>query len=315
MRRLIFTALYVEDRAISPWMQNKIIKRLDSRDIYYKNCLISLISARKYSNGDCDIALITNKSIPLYLENILKKNNIYIYICPFENFRFPKGYKWEYAFYKINALQYVLGLDYDQYILVDNDVLFIRNTDVIFEELNFNIPMAYEVPYGIRQPMRNVIINDFTQFNDWNGNLYQYGGEFIGGSKAVIREIIDKCEYFYNKVSMEGFPHKEIGDEYLLSMALACFQRVTNAYTYMDRCITRGLYISSTRYNDSNCIMLHLPAEKAFGLYYLANYYLKREKFPTLKKIVRICNLPKSRGRFINITLIYSFLCGFKYKV
>lgn len=90
MRRLIFTALYVEDRAISPWMQNKIIKRLDSRDIYYKNCLISLISARKYSNGDCDIALITNKSIPLYLENILKKI-IYTYIyVHLKIFAFPK---------------------------------------------------------------------------------------------------------------------------------------------------------------------------------------------------------------------------------
>ena len=169
MKRLIFTALYIEDTARSPWLQVKVVNKLDSKDIYYKNCLISLISAKKYS-PKCDIALITNQSVPIWLDDIFHENGIQIYLCPFENFRFPKGCKWEYAFYKINALEYALSLEYDQYILVDNDVIFIRNTNEIFEELNYNVPMAYEIPYGISHSMRDLISTEFTIFNNRGGD-------------------------------------------------------------------------------------------------------------------------------------------------
>lgn len=255
----------------------------------------------------CDVALITNQPVPSFLENILQENDIKIFQCPFKNFKFPQGSKWEFAFYKINALEYALSLGYDQYLLIDNDVLFIRDSSEIFEELKYNSPMAYEIPYNINQAMRNIISSDFAKFNNSNKtNIYQYGGEFIAGSNDIIKELITKCHFYYDKVAQMGFPNKEIGDEYLISMALACFKKVTNAYIYMDRCSTRGLYIASTRYNDKNCVMLHLPSEKAFGLYRLANYYLKKQELASLEKIVKICNLPKAKGKAIDLSFIFS---------
>lgn len=97
-----------------------------------------------------------------------------------------------------------------------------------------------------------------------------------------------------------------IGDEYFLSLAVTEMENVRNAAPYIERQWTRGnCYYSSTRYTDESCIILHLIAEKAYGMNFLFSYYQKHNKLPNLNKIARICNLPKTRGKKIDMYMVY----------
>lgn len=97
-----------------------------------------------------------------------------------------------------------------------------------------------------------------------------------------------------------------IGDEYFLSLAATEMENIRNAAPYMERTWTRGgAYFASTRYSDSQCILLHCISEKAYGLNYLYLYYNKKNKFPPLQKIASILNLPQVKGKKINRYTIY----------
>lgn len=312
--KVIYSALAFYENGEARKFELKGVGLMNSREIYLRNAFISLISAKKYSDEDTDILLIVNVELPsIWLERF-KNEGIKIEICPFNDYRFI-GYYWELAFYKLCALKYMLTFDYEYYIQVDSDTIFIRDTNLIFDEAKEDSLLLYEIPYGLNNSMRKLINSDYYLFTGKNKIISQWGGEFYASNKKNLCKFYDKINLYYNKYLLLENKAKRIGDEYFLSLAACDMTNVRNATPYVSRELTRGMYRASTRYADSECVILHLILEKPYGLNYIYSYYSRHHKLPTMAKIAKICNLPKLKGYSINRYMVYVLLSSILNKI
>ncbi len=60
---------------------------------------------------------------------------------PFDRYRFPKGFKWEYTFYKLKVLEYMVNeSNYDCLLSVDTDTYFSGSVLYLWDEYCFDHP-------------------------------------------------------------------------------------------------------------------------------------------------------------------------------
>lgn len=267
-------------------------------DIYLKNCIISLLSAKEY-NPDSDVAFVTNIELPEEHEKVLRNNNILIIKAEFSHFVFPNDYKWGLAFYKLCALKYVVeNYNYGFYSYLDSDVYIQSSFDNIFDECKDNM-LLYDINHGLQVRDYRLFLEDYHSFTGSGKNITHYGGEFFAASRENAEIFISECHKIYSKMINENFI-TSFGDEFIISQVAEKQKAlVKNAGAYVYRFWTGDFHLVSTCYKYNPIAVIHVPSEKTSGMVNLYNRYFRKGKFPTNEKVHSILGLKHMRLKLI----------------
>lgn len=291
MKKVVYNALYCNGKVVSA----PNLKVCGGVDNYIKQSFVSLKSA-KISNPDVEVCLITNQALPKVYTELFENNGIKIVIVPFDDYRVPKGWRWEYAFYKLKALdymanefdaEYLLGLDVDTYVPLSLNGFW---DECAAEEL-----ILFSLPNDSLERGRRQMGSDYQMLMKTMKRefIVQYGGEFLGGSSKALQNLSKEISWIYTIIKENGFcVDNNYGDEALLSMA-AHRIKVRSAFPYVRRYWSRRTWYDV----DSAWVYVpvwHLPTEKNYGLNIIFER-LSRNKKVSIKQAAKIFNLPIQR--------------------
>lgn len=263
------------------------------RDIYYKNCIVSLFSAKK-NNPYADVGLITNYPVPDEYKNILIKNGIKIFLEDYNEFCFDDRMPWSLAFYKLCALKKALRYQYDFYLMLDTDTYVQNSLEDMWNECTDNI-LLYDINQRFNSPNYQGFNKEISSFLGKEQYVISYGGEFIAGSKQLLCKFINSLEKYYNKMQNEHF-QTSYGDEFLTRLAaLENKQIIKNASGYVFRYWTGAYYLVSTNFYTDAVSVLHVPREKELGMLKAYKYIISHEKLPSNNLIYRYFHLRRGR--------------------
>lgn len=260
-----------------------------SLDIYLKNCCIALISARLNNAIDTDCALVTNIRIPQKYAAILNKNGIKVIKQEFDCFNFGDNYRWSLAFYKLCALyRIVRSTEYESYAYLDSDVIVQSSFDDIWTECAEKILM-YNLNEKLGDEEYNHIFNEATPLLK-SCDFIHYGGEFFAASKENAIKFSSISLSVYNEMVKKKVATSH-GDEFIISLAAQSFVNdIADTGIYVCR-IWTGTYRSIPPYYFSS-VVLHMPAEKEYGIIRLFNKYISKGKaLPDKEKLYSICHI------------------------
>lgn len=257
---------------------------------YCKNFCVALISL-KHHNPDCDVALVTNATVPQAYTELLSKQGVLIFNLPYDRFSFPDDYPWSLAFYKLCALDgMVRQKDYDYYCYMDTDVVANRTLAELWQECDHNV-MLYDIEHGLQVPNYVTFLEEITAFDPQAACVTHYGGEFFAANRSNALLFLKECNSIYDEMIARSTVTTK-GDEFILCLAAARNrQLVKNAGAYIRRFWTGSFRLISTCYEFDPVSVLHLPAEKRDGILKLYRQYIVKGKYPANNQIYRICHL------------------------
>ena len=276
------------------------------RDIYFKNCCVSLISAKSH-NPACDVALITNTEIPPIYRQLLDANGILLIKAEYDTFCFPDKYLWSLAFYKLCALNYAINhLDYDYYCYMDSDVYIQKSFDDIWEECEQSI-LLYDINHGLQVKDYQIICDEFTKFLGNRNLITHYGGEFFAANKKNAIRFIDECLNIYQMMNDKKFITTK-GDEFIVSLAAHILKsEVKNAGAYIFRFWTGPFHLVSTCYKYNPVFVIHVPNEKQTGMIRLYNRYISKGVHPSDEKVYGILHLKHPSLRVLAFNILRKY--------
>lgn len=267
-----------------------------SLNIYLMNAAVSCYSA-KINNPTVDVAFIHNlKKLPSEFEMFLKKNNIKNIYLEFNNFRFSSDYKWSLAFYKLNVIKYLsFESNYDEIILLDTDTFILGSLDSIWEICKSSL-MLYNVQHSLELEVYKERLNEYYEL--YNKKIYPavWGGEFVAGSRKILKKFIFECEKVYSKMILENF-NTQFGDEFITFCAAENYDgRITDAAPYVRRYWTTNIYFQCFTDHELLLKILRVPNEKNNGFISIYKYICKHNKLPNKRNVFKMLGLPRCKS-------------------
>ena len=259
---------------------------------YLKNSCVACISAKKNSGEDVDVMIVTNIDIPEPYTSLLKSEGVLITKCPFDRFVFGslsnnrEPVLWQLAYYKLCAIDFcVRKMNYDYYCYMDSDVYVQRSFDRIWHESKNNIML-----YDLNEPSDGYLVEEMRRFLKTDNFLTHFGGEFFAASKALAQQFIMCCGQVYDEMLDVNYVTNS-GDEFIVSIAASKMRmNVKNAGSYVHRYWTGAYRLMCNDYEKNNIIVLHIPAEKEYGIIKLFDHYFIKGILPTKEVVWKTCN-------------------------
>ena len=270
------------------------VSKSNALGFYLKSVCVAAASA-KYHNPDCTVAVVTNlkkSDFPSENSDVLKKHGVEIIERPFDRFRFPSGYRWALAFYKLCALSYLSEMDFDNICYLDADVYVQGSLNDAWEECSGRL-LLFDIKHGSGE-IAPEFLNEIKAFlkTDEPDNPVHYGGEFFLGDKAGVRRFLEIANEVYEKMIEESFVTNR-GDEFILCVsAMRMTDGIKSTSKYIRRFWTSWHFrMISPAYHIDPVAVLHLPDEKNDGLLRLYQRYIVRGAIPENRIVWRICHL------------------------
>ena len=259
-------------------------------DLYFKNCCVAAISARKHNDDHTDVALVTDIQVPPKYEKLLQSNGVLVIQQDFDTFCFADNYTWSLAFYKLCAVYKVVQqFPYDYYAYLDSDVYVQSDFSPIWKECDDHI-LLYDINHGLQVEHYRSFLSEVEQFTKEKVQITQFGGEFFAANRASAAAFLETCMGVYLQMKETGFVTVH-GDEFIISLAAAKHENVKNAGAYVYRFWTGTFRLVSTSYHFNPVVVLHVPAEKEAGMLVLYRKYISKGKCPKNQKVYRILHL------------------------
>lgn len=288
MNNIIFCA-YAQNEKKQSGNNVKDVK--DRQNLYYQNAVVALISAKQY-NPECDVALVTNVTVPQKYYQMLDQKDIQIIYEDFDEFTFDDNFEWGLAFYKLCALKKLLRRNYESYLLLDTDTYIQSSLKDLWDETEENI-LLYDINHRLSNTNCAEFNKEVEMFTNEKKNLVNFGGEFIAGSHKLLNIFINELDNIYNQMKKEKFITK-FGDEFLIRLAAYRLKNIIkNASGYIYRFWTGSFYLTSTCYYFNPVSVLHVPREKKYGMLKIYRYLERTGYLPSNKKIYTILHLKK----------------------
>lgn len=277
---------------ISEYKSGVNFKKQKVTDIYWKNCCVACVSAKRNAGKNTDVALVTNIELPSNYEDILKNNEIIIKKVPFDHFTFGKELIWSLAFYKLNAMWHICReTEYASYCYLDSDVFIQDSFDNIWKECEHNL-LLYDICHGLQDKDYKILLQEIENLVNHSAlGITHYGGEILAGNKKDVTNFIDECLKVYERMIKQDC-HTTRGDEFIISTAASeTSMHIRNAGAYIYRYWTRRFHLISTNYQFNPVTILHVPQEKEYGMLKIFDKYIKQGKLPSRKKVWRLLHL------------------------
>lgn len=269
--------------------------------IYLQNAIVALKSV-KDRNSNVDVALITNFPLSDFYKKLVEKHGILHYECSYVDYTMPPHFTWSLAFYKIATIKYVTeSLNYDYYLQLESDEICIHPFNDMWRELDHKLLTVFS-PFRYDHPNRIVYSNLYNAYcNSANKAMIEKtGAGFVAGSKKAFQHFTETCDsiYQYLQTHIDELD-TSLGDELYTSLYCALYpEKVARANPYVDIYWTNSFYFVSTNYFYDAVSVIHLPAEKNWGMIRLYQYLIKRGHLPKLSKIYKIMNFPNRKQPF-----------------
>ena len=283
---VIYNAFYSAENKI----KSPNLKLLGGVNSYLKSCYVSLKTA-KLLNPQSSVVLVTNKVLPDAFKSLFLSASIEIEYLNLNTYKMPSNFKWEYAFYKLEALAHMVECDkYENILALDTDTYVSGNLDKLWEECKYDVPLLLPLDVECSSPVRKAIINDYLQLYGEKYPVVQIGGEFIAGSRQTLQIFSNKLLILYQQIRTNGFKISESsGDEALISMVMAK-ENYNCARAFVGRYWGRRAY-----YNVSSdwvwTPIWHLPAEKNYGLIKMFEYLVDKKNMPCTETAARLLSV------------------------
>lgn len=262
---------------------------------YIKNCCVACLSASKNAGNNTDVMLLTNHVVPHPYDELLVEHGVIIKIVPFDKFNFgsfdKNGNKinWQLAFYKLCALSYAVNeFEYAYYSFIDSDVFVQSSFENIWNESNDNILL-----YNLHEPLHGYMVTEMRNYLNTSESLTHFGGEFFAASNLLAKRFVAACENIFNQMNNCSY-FTQSGDEFISSIvAKQLKESIKDANAYVHRYWTGSYRVVTNDYLKDTMAILHLPAEKEYGIIKLFNSYILKGKIPTNSVVWRICHLKR----------------------
>lgn len=256
------------------------------------------------SNPDIDVALITNQDLPEAYGVLFDAAAIKVVIVPFDNFRMPDSFQWQYAFYKLAVLEHIVSnSDYDYILGLDTDTYVKGSLENLWTECDYDLPILYglDVLDGKKQ-----IEKDYLKLMTTFRYIQQIGGEFIAGNKKSLQLLNKHNTDIYRIIKDSDYDiDNKSGDEAILSMAASEIKYIS-ARPFMRRYWTRKAFYE-VDFSAERVPVWHLPAEKNFGLFKAYTLLKDASKLPLEKKMMALFNLPRQNPYNLSMMKYYLY--------
>jgi hypothetical protein len=264
---------------------------------YLRLAAVSLISAKE-RNPECSVALVINIDVPREFSTLFSKWDIEVIQCPFENFIFQASARWSLAFYKLQALDYVVQTrEFDNILLLDTDTYVAASLDSFWPECLDHV-MLFNIQHSLDIPQARQMNVEYEQLFSESTSLTNYGGEFVGGSRVNLQTFMEVCSAIYQRMLAEHVV-SDHGDEFILSSAAAKVpDLIKDAGAYVYRYWTQRFYLVSTNYQNNPVCVWHLPDEKALALSRAYDYLKQNGRLPNSIRMQKWCNFRPARRPF-----------------
>jgi len=264
---------------------------------YLRLVAVSLISAKE-RNPECSVALVINVDVPQEFSRLFSKWDIEVINCPFENFIFDASMKWSLAFYKLQALDYVVrNREFDNILLLDTDTYVAANLDCFWPECGEHV-MLLNIRHSLDIPQARQMNREYQQLFLESAFLTNYGGEFVAGSRENLQTFMRVCSVIYERMVAQHVV-TEHGDEFILSSAAEKVPGlIKDAGPYVYRYWTQSFYLVSTNFQNNPVCVWHLPSEKSFALPRAYEYLKKHGRIPDSRRMQAWCNFRPARRPF-----------------
>lgn len=313
-KNLIFEALAYDEKAkTSPSLGVTRIKGDRVFEIYIKNAVISLISAKRY-NPDTSVGLVINIELEEQWKKMLEDNGIIVWVCPFESFRMPQGMVYSLSYYKLCAFDYILKhTDFEKICFVDCDTISFKNyKDIWVECEDALLIVPNDEPYYAK--VRKEINGLYNQlFNEDKQTLTHFASGFIIGARDTLVNVIQQCHNVYERLMALPQLSAEGGDEIVWSIALADYEgviRSPKAYCLLSFASATSYWIDKQDYTDENVVMWHLPADKRYSMIWAYNWFEKHGEVPPMEKMAKASRFRHVKPRLSLLALQAVMLDG-----
>lgn len=263
------------------------------RELYLNCSIVSLRSALMHNPG-IDAALVVNFDVPASRRREIESFGIAIHKLDFVTFRMPDAFPWSGAYFKLEALAYLLEL-YQHVTLIDCDTFTVGSYQDMHRESAEHI-LLYDIQHRLSHEHRRHVIENHRLLCGESVSLVHYGGEIVAGPAALLKRFVAVCAEVASVLRQRSslITH-DMGDEQIISVAAHRMPRsVRSANAYLFRYWTgRDFRLLSTNYLFNAVDIWHLPAEKQNGLQALYRYLIRHGNFPTRDMCVRITGLDR----------------------
>jgi len=285
-KKIFFGFLYIDQKAGKLNFQSKNFEERYS--VYLKNAALLNLSIRKC--GYKFVILTNNKA---YIEKKIKKE-IKDFICIQEilfNTSVPRNMHFFPCHYRVDAFKYFSKLKNTISILLDLDVIVIKNLNKINFKLFSNSGVVHDISsnifpaYGFKK-----ISSDLEMLTGFKiDNAKWYGGDFIAGSENFFHILYLKTKKYQTKLVKLSKKFPNYTDEFFLTAAILDIEKNAD-YKIIDGSKIKiwSRYWSVNTKHKQNKIenylkffMLHLPADKNF----IASFY---ESFGSVKYFKKV---------------------------
>jgi hypothetical protein len=205
----------------------------------------------------------------------------------------PSTMKWALAYYKLNALHFLAREpQHEAVALLDCDTVTIDGFSEVWEECQDWL-LLYSVGHRFSHPQRQTVIANHARVFQGTGRIEHFGGEFIAGSHALLNEFVGRCEEIHSTLLGKLELYDDRGDEQIISEAGHLMRdRVLTANRYTERYWTGSSFRRvTTHWRYDKVAVMHLPAEKRYGLAAAYAYLNRRGRLPGHRTLVRMMGL------------------------
>ena len=268
-------------------------------EVYLKNAFVMLKSVQKH-NADVDTAIVVNFTMSDFYRNLFESNNIAIYQIAFADYTMPPHFTWSLAFFKIAALKWITkNTEYEYTLQLESDMICLSGLDDMWKELDVSILTMYS-HCRFDHPVRKKYSDAFNLIypNEANPVIVKTGAGFIAGKRDKLLHFVEACDEMY-AVLKENLDKVDIklGDEMYTSLYCAAYPHLVKpANPYVDVYWTGTFYFVSTNHHFDAVSVIHLPAEKEFGMLTLYDYFRRKGRLPDNKFIARVMRFPSYFG-------------------
>jgi len=288
------------------------------RDTYRRCIYVFFLSARE-SNPDATLVLFLNTAwrtnsskISREVETKLNQLGVEIIVIKYTFGISLTKSLWKNQFFVLDIIKYAYEnwSSNSLFLILDSDIIwnpYIDSEDFWSELSQFGL-LTYEIPYSasdeINGPTRVELTSISEEIEQSEIQLLPYfGGEFIAFDMANIEQIFQRINKDYmihlSRVAV-GLPTFTEEAHFLSHVFSKIDHPNHDASRFIKRIWTMFLKFRNSVESDKSLLLLHLPAEKNYGIRRL---YKKSLKVKTFSEIFRFSTVGVPRNSILKIIL------------
>lgn len=323
MKNIIATWICIDDESNATYFPSAKGNSSDTavQQVYWR-CICTFFWSARYHNPDAHLVLFSNQGqLPplngISVKDVLKKLGVQFYVTPFEYIT-PPGYfgKWRNQFYEFSIFKFISNhadfSDDDLFMLVDSDCIITGDLLPLFQTLNKERCITYEINYDIHVKVNGnsradmkLIFEDLLEKRIPDFPAY-HGGEFYASAISVVKTLMKDFYIVWEKLlKRHSMGLEKLHEEAHVLSYLFYKNNIKggSANKFIKRLWTDPTTYRNIEEEDANLLIWHLPAEKRKGLKKFF-HWLKSINFDTDNNVINNSTFQKRIRKTFLIPLI-----------